>query len=68
MALPQRFRPLARPARPTPAKLITTFPLERYEISTFGPRMPPEAATARRIHCDQAEPYSASEQADVVVP
>ena len=37
-------------------KLITTFPLEDYEISTFRPQMPPEASAARQSYYDQAEP------------
>jgi hypothetical protein len=33
-------------------KLITTLPLERYDIPTFGPRMSPRALEARQSHYD----------------
>jgi hypothetical protein len=33
-------------------KLITTFPLERYDISVFGLRAPPRASEARQNYDD----------------
>jgi hypothetical protein len=33
-------------------KLITTFPRERYDIPTFGPRMPPRASETRQSYYD----------------
>jgi hypothetical protein len=31
-------------------KPITTFPLEHYDIATFGPQTPPRASAARRTN------------------
>lgn len=38
--------------RPGVDKLITTSPLEHYEIATFGLRMPPMAFVTRQSHYD----------------
>lgn len=36
-------------------KLITTSPLERYDILTFGLRVPPRAAEARQSYYDRLQ-------------
>lgn len=36
-------------------KLITTFPLERYDIPAFGPRVRPETSEARQSYYDRLQ-------------